>query len=120
MSDLLRVCSADVDRACANASDLFLVLGSTLILGVLAFSGGALSTLTASKAVVYTACAGNGTMRLINSGGSCRTGERLIWWNQAGQPSVVDAKGAVGVAGQQGAPGVAGDNGPTGSRSATG
>jgi hypothetical protein len=95
----------------------FLLCGS-LVIGLLTFTGIASGTVKASKPNIYWACVpSNGSVRIIDPGMSCKRGESLIKWNQAGQPG---AKGATGSAGNAGATGGTGNTGLTGNTGSTG
>lgn len=61
-------------------------------------------TAMAQTSGVITACSGKslGTLRLVDAGATCRTGETLVSWNVQGLP------------GPQGAQGPAGEKGPAG------
>jgi hypothetical protein len=55
-----------------------------------------------------------GSLRVVDEGQSCKTGEWSISWNQQGQPGQAGPAGAQGPAGPAGAAGPAGPVGPKG------
>jgi len=94
-----------------------LVLSLAVMLG-----GGALAMGTIPDASgVFHACYNthNGAVRLVVSG-PCRNNERLVTWNQAGQPGPQGPQGLPGATGATGATGPAGPAGPQGPRGDTG
>jgi hypothetical protein len=102
------------------------LLGGSLIVGLLAFAGIASGTLSAGKPTVYSACVPkNGNLRLVNPETSCKSGERMIEWDQSGTPSPTGPAGRVGATGPAGrvgaigAAGRVGDIGPAGAIGAT-
>lgn len=98
----------------------FALVGSFVAV-VLAFAGIASGTIVPGKPTTYSACvAPSGIMRLINSGSSCKRGERLITWNQSGTPGSSGATGPAGAAGEAGASADGGATGSTGPAGATG
>lgn len=73
----------------------------------------------AADAGTLSACVtkATGVMRLIDAGGTCRSGEAPVTWNvqgPKGDTGADGAKGAPGAAGLPGAPGAQGPQGPAG------
>jgi hypothetical protein len=61
-----------------------------------------------------------GTMRIIDSGTSCKSGETSLQWNQKGLTGATGPQGSVGPAGPAGAIGPQGPKGDPGANGATG
>jgi hypothetical protein len=79
------------------------------------WAGGlALSARDASSVISACVQIGNGSLRLLSPGDSCKKGESLVQWNSQGP------QGPMGPTGPQGQPGPMGPMGPTGSSAPTG
>jgi hypothetical protein len=71
------------------------MLGGTLVVAVLAFTGIASGTINASTPTTYSACVPpNGSLRIVKAGTSCKARESLITWNKSGAQGVGGATGA--------------------------
>jgi hypothetical protein len=91
------------------------MLGGTLVVAVLAFTGIASGTTNTSIPTTYSACASqSGSMRMLKAGTSCKANESLMTWNKSG------AQGVGGATGPAGATGSAGKTAATGASGASG
>ncbi|MDO8209958.1 hypothetical protein [Conexibacter sp. CPCC 206217] len=82
---------------------LFVALGGTSVAATAAVRAG-------SQRAVVQACVTEayGTLNLAGPGGRCPSGQRLIAWNEKGQPGPAGPRGATGPRGARGAQGPAG------------
>lgn len=96
-------------------------LNSAITTATLAAAGAFLATWAAPAAAdsgVLAACVGKqaGVMRLIDAGGTCRSGESLVTWNIQGPQGAPGAQGVPGVPGAPGSNGAPGPQGPAGAQ----
>src|SRR4051794_32092231 len=84
-----------------------------------AATGGAIAAFSGGSGAVIRACykAGNGELRVLVDGDSCKRNEIALTWNQQGPPGPpgpAGTQGATGARGPSGPPGPAGTAGPIG------
>ncbi|HEX9711618.1 MAG TPA: cyclic nucleotide-binding domain-containing protein [Actinomycetota bacterium] len=90
------------------------IVAALSVLGVLTATF-AFAQIPAEDGTIY-ACYGNagGSLRVVDGPSACKKDERLLSWNQQGEPGPVGPQGEPGPAGPQGETGLAGPAGPQG------
>src|SRR5215204_5654247 len=91
------------------------------IVALLAASAVAYGQIPAQDGTIWTCYTkSTGTIRIIDSGASCKNGETSLQWNQKGPAGATGPQGNAGPAGATGPQGPKGDTGPAGPTGATG
>jgi hypothetical protein len=94
------------------------VVGLTIALGLAGIAWGQIPGQDGVIHACYTKS--GGSLRVIDSAGSCKSAETSLDWNQAGQPGPAGPAGPAGAKGDTGATGPAGPAGPAGPTGPTG